>query len=96
MTDKMRRKATMLLIELESLRECPEGTNSIGTHNLLEEILKDANCLAKQAISTFPGTLDERAKAARLRCIEANKRINAASAKGSIAMERSRKFFNLE
>jgi ElaB/YqjD/DUF883 family membrane-anchored ribosome-binding protein len=60
MTHKLRHKAKMLIIELESLRNCKSGESTIETFNLLEEVLKDAGSLAKQVKNNLPGTLEER------------------------------------
>ena len=44
-------KAAMLSVELESLTQCNTSENTIGTFNLLQEILKDTNSLVKSITS---------------------------------------------
>lgn len=46
-----RRKAKLLLTELDSLKN-PEQNNTTGTFNLLNEVLKDAEELANKTITT--------------------------------------------
>ena len=75
----IQKKARNLLLQIKSLQEC-EANNTIGAFNLLNEVLRDAESLAKNHAET-PIEISKRLKVELIGLSERSKS----------AMERSRK-----
>ncbi len=94
----LKRKANMLLMELESLKECKPGVNTIGMYQLLEEVLKDATHLAREAIqelpAAMPANLTDRLNYIRAHSAKALARGKAASVKSRATMLRSQEIMS--
>ena len=86
---KIQRKAKMLLIELESLRQCGPD-NTIAAFALLEEVLKDASALAKHVNTSLPGSFEDKIALIKANSVKANADINEASIRSKKAIERSK------
>ena len=84
----IQKKAKNLLLQIKSLQEC-EPNNTIGAFNILNEVLRDAESLAKNHAET-PMEISKRFKS---ELIGVSERSRNAMERSRKAVERSERLF---